>query len=115
MLRKKISPVWLIISIAFGLAISVKDTLDTSLVAIGMAFSVFGAYFIGRAEENYLLTKENKSIHDFLKHPMYLGTSLFLLGIAVAMESIVLGIITLVWTIGALYLARKENHSSSGS
>mgnify|MGYP000971182343 FL=1 len=115
MLPKKISPVWLIISIAFGLIISLKDTLDTSLVAIGMAFSVFGAYFIGRAEENYLLTKENKTIYDSFKHPMYLGTSLFLLGIAVAMESIVLGAITLVWTIGALYLAWKESHSSSNS
>jgi len=46
---------------------------------------------------------------------MYLGTSLFLMGVSVAMESVVLWIVALVWTIGALYLAWKESHSSSSS
>jgi len=115
MVRKKISPVWLVISVVFGMAISTKETWNSTLVAVGLAFSVFGVYLIGRAEENYLLRKRNKSIYDSLKHPMYLGTSLFLLGIAVTMESAVLGIVTLVWTIGALYLAWKENHHSSSS
>jgi len=51
MLPKKISPVWLVISLVFGFAVSAKESLHPSLVALGMAFAVFGAYLIGRAEE----------------------------------------------------------------
>jgi len=115
MLPKKISPVWLVISLAFGFAISGKEILHPSLVTLGMAFTVFGAYLIGRAEEHYLSTKEDKGIYDYMRHPMYLGTSLFLIGVSLAMESIVLWIVTLVWTTGALCLAWKESHSSSSS
>jgi len=115
MLNKKINPIWMSISVAFGLAVLTKETLNPTFVATGLAFSVFGGYLIGRAEENYMITKKNTSIYRSLKHPMYLGTSLFLMGVSVAMESVVLWIVALVWTIGALYLAWKESHSSSSS
>lgn len=115
MLPRKISPVWLVISLVFGFAVSGKESLHPSLVTLGMAFTAFGAYLIGKAEEHYVFTKEGKGIYDYVRHPMYLGTSLFLIGVSVAMESVVLWIVALVWTIGALYLAWKESHSSSSS
>jgi|GEM_PF-2422184 len=51
MLSKKINPVRLVFSLAFGFAVSAKESLHPNLVTLGMAFTVFGAYLIGRAEE----------------------------------------------------------------
>jgi len=39
MLPRKISPVWLVISLVFGFAVSGKESLHPSLVTLGMAFT----------------------------------------------------------------------------
>jgi uncharacterized membrane protein YccF (DUF307 family) len=112
-MSKKISPVWLVMSVILAFAVSRVGDLKSQWVVVGLALVAFGGYLIGRAEEYYQNHEAHKTIYDKIKNPMYIGTSLLLAGVATGMQSLVIAIVACIWSIGAVFLSLRENHSSN--
>lgn len=109
---KNINPIWLIISTLVALGITTIHILYPSLIVAGLACAVFGGYLIGRAEEHFDYLNNGKSIYNYLRHPMYIGTTLMLLAVGLALGSYFVCAVAVIWGVVAAILAWKEDHPS---